>query len=148
MILHTVCAHVGVCGWKGICQISIKKTIYTQFFYYFGKFFILKMIHNHFKVSIQCNHTFEIITTTNHNLLGHLCYTPFLLNSSFPHCLLEKLWGLYEPSAVTLWISLVQTFHTDATRSVIKTQIKFPDAPDIYRETIYKWRDTEQQVPC
>jgi len=95
-----MCAHVGVCGWKGICQIG------NKFFYYFGKFFILKMIHNCFKVSIQCNHTFEIIATTNHNLLGHLCYTPCSLNNSFPHCLLEKLWGLYEPTAVTLWISL------------------------------------------
>ena len=43
---------------------------------------------------------------TNHNLLPPLCYTPRLLNNSFPHRLLEKLWGLYEPPAVTLWISL------------------------------------------
>jgi hypothetical protein len=58
------------------------------------------------KVSIQCNHIFEIIRTTNHNLLGHLRYTPCLLSYSIPHCLMEKLWGLYEPSAVTLRISV------------------------------------------
>jgi len=35
-------------GEKGICQISIKRYIYTQLFHFFGKFFILKMIHNPF----------------------------------------------------------------------------------------------------
>ena len=58
-------------GEKGICQISIKKT-YTQFFYFFGKFLILKMIHNPFKVPVQCNNITEIITATNYNLLGQL----------------------------------------------------------------------------
>jgi len=60
------------------------------------------MIHNPFNVPVPCNHITEIITTTNHNLLGCLYYTPCLLNN----CLLEKLWGQYEPSAVTLWFSL------------------------------------------
>jgi len=96
------------CMWvkKEYVKSALKRHLYTQFFYFFGKLFILKMIHNPFKVSVQCNHITEIITTTDHSLLGRLCYTPCLLNNSFPHCLLEKLWGLYEPSAVTLWISL------------------------------------------
>ena len=37
--------------------------IHTQFFYFFGKFLILKMIHNPFKVSVQSNRITEIIAT-------------------------------------------------------------------------------------
>jgi len=84
---------------------TLKRHLYTQFFYFFGKFFIIKMIHNPFRTSVHWNHITEIIATTNHNWLGHLCYTLRLLNNSFPHCLLEKLWGLYKPFAVTPWIS-------------------------------------------
>jgi len=30
----------------------------------------------------------------------------------------------------------------------LKMQMIFPDAPDIYRETVYKWRVSKKQVPC
>jgi len=62
-------------------------------------------MHNPFKVPVQCNHITQIITT-NQNPSVCLRYTPCLLNNSFPHSTFEKLWGQYEPSAVTLWISL------------------------------------------
>jgi hypothetical protein len=83
VILHTMCAHVGVrvCVKKEYVKSSLKRHLNTQFFYFFGKFFILKMIHIPFKISIQCNNKFETVPTTNHNLLGHICYTPCLLNN-------------------------------------------------------------------
>ena len=96
------------CMWvkKEYVKSALRRHLYTQFFYFLGKFFILQMIRNPFNVSVQCNHITEIITTTNHNLSGRLCYAPRPLNNSFPHCLLEKPWGQYKPSAVTLYISL------------------------------------------
>jgi len=104
------------CMWvkREYVKSALNRHLHTQFFY-FGKFFILKVIHNPFKVFVQCNHITEIITTTNHNLLGHLCYSPRLLNNSFPHC----YWRSCELSMSHLQslygFLYVHTFDRDAT---------------------------------
>ena len=95
------------CMWvkKEYVKSALKDTYIHNYFTSLVNSLYLKWSIILFKVSIQCNHIIEIIASTNHNLLGRLCYTPCPLNNSFSRCLLEKLWGLYEPSAVTLCIS-------------------------------------------
>ena len=129
------------CMWvkKEYVKSALRRHLYTQFFYFFGKFFILKMIHNPFKVPVQCNHITEIITTSNHNLLGHLCYTPHPLNNSFPPLYIgeagRSIQAICSHSMDFSWythcIQMVQEVSW-------KTLTKFPAALDIYWGTVYR----------
>ena len=126
---YNLCTCWCVCVWvkKDYVKSALKRHLNTQFFYFFGKFYILKMIHIPFKVSVQCNNIFEIIATCQVTYVTHHAYSTTHSHTVYwRSCEVSTshLQSLYE-------FPQVHTFHTDATRSVIEI------ADDISRCTRY-----------